>query len=157
MSNDPRNDIYYTASLLEYLSRKTANRRGDVAKALGVKGIAGVYEFADVNHCLPFEQVADELIEAYHIPQGDYAPEQYFTDRGAQPPAPARIGKSYANLVCDIQPDPQKYPQALYNILCSKISEWMTDYYSAFYYSPKDYILYRYKLLCEAQSEQTSA
>ena len=64
MSNNPRNDIYYTASLLEYLSRKTKNRRADVARLLGVKGIAGVYEFAEVNHCLSFDQVADELIEA---------------------------------------------------------------------------------------------
>ena len=157
MSNNPRNDIYYTASLLEYLSRKTKNRRADVARLLGVKGISGVYEFAEVNHCLSFDQVADELIEACHIPQGDYDPEQYFIDHGEEIPAPTRIGKSYANLVCDIQPDPLKYPQALYDILCSKISEWMTDYYSAFYYSPRDYILYRYKLLREAQTEQTSA
>lgn len=157
MPNNPRNDIYYTASLLEYLSRKTKNRRADVARLLGITGIAGVYEFADVNHCLSFEQVSDELIEAYHIPQGDYDPERYFTDRGEEIPAPTRIGKSYANLVCDIQPDPLKYPQALYGILCSKISEWMTDYYSAFYYSPRDYILYRYELLREAQTEQTSA
>ena len=157
MSNDPQNDIYYTASLLEYLCRKTKNRRADVAWSLSVKGIDCVYEFAAVNHCLSFEQVADELIETYHIPQGDYDPEQYFIDRGTKTPSATCIGKSYASFFCDIQPDPQKYPQALYNILCSKISEWMTDYYSAFYYSPKDYILYRYKLLCEAQSEQTSA
>ena len=157
MSTDSRNDIYYTASLLEFLSRKTKHRRGDIARTLGVKGIAGIYDYADVNHCLPFEQVADELIEAYHISQGDYDPEQYFIDRGTQPPAPTRIGKSYANLVCDIQPDSKKYPQALYDIFCSKISEWMTEYYSAFYYSPRDYILYRYELLNGSQGEQTSA
>ena len=157
MTKNPQNDIYYTASILEYVARKTKNRRAVIAEALGIDGIAGIYQFADVNHCLPFEQVADELIETYHIPRGDYDPERYFLDRETQPPAATRIGKSYANLTCDVQSDPQKYPETLYEILRSRVSEWMTDYYSAFYYSPRDYIFYRYELLNESQTEKTSA
>lgn len=144
---DHKNDIYYTASLLEYLARKTRNRRDDLARYLGVEGIAAVYRFAEVNHCLPFEQVAEELIRLHHIPGGSYYPEALFQEEGRQAPRPTQIGKSYANLVCDIQQDPEQYPQALYDILCSKISTWMTEYHSAFYYSPRDYIRYRWELL----------
>lgn len=147
---DTRNDIYYTASLLEFLARRTKNRRADIAEVLGIDGIASIYQYADVNHCLPFEQVADELIEAYHIPQGNYFPEALFQKTNATPPKHTQIGKAYANLVCDIQPDPKQYPSTLYDIFRSKISEWMTDYRSAFYYSPRDYILYRWELLQNA-------
>ncbi len=135
---------YYTASLL---ARRTKNRRADLARLLGVEGIASIYRYADVNHCLSFDQVADELTAAYHIPEGTYYPEALFQTTGTTAPKHTQIGKAYANLVCDIQPDPDRYPAALYAILCSKISEWMTDYRSAFYYSPRDYILYRWELL----------
>lgn len=142
-----KNDIYYTASLLEFLARRTKNRRADLARLLGVEGIASIYRYADVNHCLSFDQVADELTAAYRIPEGTYYPEALFQATGTPAPKPTQIGKAYANLVCDIQPDPDQYPAALYAILCSRISEWMTDYRSAFYYSPRDYILYRWELL----------
>lgn len=145
-----RNDIYYTASLLEYLARKTKNPRPFIAQTLGVKGIDSIYQYADIHHCLPFEQVADELIHAYHIPEGTYNPESLFETSDSILPKHTQIGKAYANLVCDIQPDPEQYPAALYDVLCSKISEWMTDYRSAFYYSPRDYILYRWELLQSA-------
>ena len=144
---DPKNDIFYTASLLEFLARKTKKRRADIARKLGTDGIASIYQYAEVNHCLSFEQVADELIEAYHMTEGVYFPEAIFQETDSTPPPPTQIGKSYANLVCDIQSDPEQYPASLYDVLCSKISEWMTDYRSAFYYSPRDYILYRWELL----------
>ncbi len=145
-----RNDIYYTASLLEFLARKTKNHRSVIAQTLGIQGIDSIYRYADVNHCLPFDQVADELIEAYHISEGTYYPEALFQVTDTIAPKHTQIGKAYANLVCDIQPVPEQYPAALYDILCSKISEWMTDYRSAFYYSPRDYILYRWELLQNA-------
>lgn len=145
-----KNDIYYTASLLEFLARRTKNRRADLARMLGKEGISALYHYADVNHCLPFEQVADELIETYSISEGTYFPEAIFRMPGAAAPSPRQIGKSYANLVCDIQADPEQYPATLYDVLCSKISEWMTDYRSAFYYSPRDYLLYRWELLKNA-------
>lgn len=145
-----RNDIYYTASLLEYVARRTKNRRSDIARFLGKEGIAFIDRYADINHCLPFEQVSDELIETYRISEGTYYPEALFQNEESTPPKHTQIGKAYANLVCDIQPDPEQYPSALYDVLCSRISEWMTDYRSAFYYSPRDYILYRWELLQEA-------
>ena len=55
------------------------------------------------------------------------------------------IGKKYARLVEDAQPDETKYPEELYKILMSKVSECMTECNSEFYCSPRDYLLLAYR------------
>lgn len=140
---DYQDDIRYTAALIEYTARKTKNKRSFVAEKMGTEGIRKCFHFADVNHCLPMEQVADETIEQYCIPNGSFDPES----NAKHPPSYIGIGKNYANIVIGIETDPEKYPDELYKVLTSKISEWMTDYRSAFYYSPTDYMLYEYKAL----------
>lgn len=140
---DYQDDIRYTAALIEYTARKTKNKRSYIAEKLGTEGIRSCFCFADVNHCLSMEQVADEIIEQYNIPNGSFDPESN-TER---PPSYIGIGKNYANIVVGSEADPEKYPDELYKVLTSKISEWMTDYRSAFYYSPADYLLYEYQAL----------
>lgn len=63
-------DIYYTASLIEFLGRKTRNRRKEIVECLGISGIEYLLETACVNHCLSMEQVSNELIEEYGIQEG---------------------------------------------------------------------------------------
>ena len=142
---DAKDDIFYVASLLEYIARHTMNHRKDVATAIGVQGMKDLFSDAEVDHCLSFEQVCDEVIERYNLTNGDFAPEKDVET----PPYFLSIGKNYARLVANAQPDETKYPEELYRILCSKISEWMCDYKSAFYYSPSDYLLYEYQSLVD--------
>lgn len=52
MISKRRNDLFYVCSLIEFTGRKTKNRRRVIVKALGE---------AEVNHCLSFEQVSDEI------------------------------------------------------------------------------------------------
>lgn len=134
MSN-PKNDIFYVASLLEYTARMTKNKRRDIAAAVGLEGIKQLYRFADISHCLPFEQTSDELVRQYHITTGNFSPEA----ETASPPDFLAIGKNYANIVAQVEASPEKYPDTLYDVFCSKIGEWMTLYNNAFYYSPQDY------------------
>jgi len=136
-----QNDLFYTASILEYTARVTKNKRSDVAELVGIRGIQLILDFAKVSHCLPFAQVADELIEDYNIPVGTYAPEEMYE----KVPGACDIGKVYMRLVEDVQPDPQKYAEELWTVFRSRISEWMTQYNSAFYYSPRDYVLESYR------------
>ena len=136
-----QNDLFYTASLLEYTARVTKNKRAVVAERIGVQGIQTIFAHAEVNHCLPFSQVAEELIQDYDIPTGTFAPE----NRAEKIPSASEIGKVYMRLVEDAQADFQKYPEELATIFRSKISEWMTEYESAFYYSPRDYVLDCYR------------
>ena len=69
MTAKEQNDFFYVCSLIEYVARITKNRRGVVVEKLGEKGIRKQLHDAEVNHCLTFEQVGDEIIEWYRIPE----------------------------------------------------------------------------------------
>lgn len=138
-----QNAIFYTAALLEYTARKTQNTRAYIATQIGLAGIKEIFDFADVSHCLSFEETSDELIEKYHVAQGDFAPEKEV----ASPPDFLSIGQNYANIVTDCESEPEQYPDVLLSVLCSKISTWMTLYDNAFFYSPRDYQAMEYKAL----------
>lgn len=58
-------------SLIEYIARKTKNRRADIVVQLE-NDIQQIYEYADVFHCEPVEKVADDFIQKASIPEGDY-------------------------------------------------------------------------------------
>mgnify|MGYP007066804310 CR=1 FL=1 len=72
MTPKEQNDYFYVCSLIEYIARKTKNKRGTIVNLLGKKGIEKQLYDAEVNHCLSFDQVSDELIEFYNIPEGDF-------------------------------------------------------------------------------------
>ena len=72
MNDKEMNDIFYVCSLIEYIARKTHNYRKDIIKYFSKEDIKRQLRLAEVNHCLSFEQVSDELIEEYHIRKGKY-------------------------------------------------------------------------------------
>lgn len=72
MTKKERNDYFYVCSLIEYVARETKNKRGFITKKLGKEGIKKLLYDAEVNHCLSFEQVSDEVIEQYKIPCGNF-------------------------------------------------------------------------------------
>ena len=48
---DPKsNDLFFTCSLIDYIARKTKNKRSDVVNTLGREAIAKIYDLADVYH-----------------------------------------------------------------------------------------------------------
>ena len=62
MTEKQMNDIFYVCSLIEYIARKTKNHRQDVIRCFSKKDIERQIYDAEVNHCLSFEQVSEELI-----------------------------------------------------------------------------------------------
>ena len=72
MDNKEKDDIFYVCSLIEYISRETRNHRSDIVGYFNKKDVARQLKLAEVNHCLSFEQVSDELIEEYQIQKGDF-------------------------------------------------------------------------------------
>lgn len=136
------NDIYYVAALIEYVSRETKNHRRYVAEKIGLEGIRCLLEDACVNHCLSIGQVSEEVIEDYGIQMGEFdsVGECQYKVPGYLP-----IGKNYARLVEDVEPNPGKYPEALYEIFCSPISDAMSDFNSSFFYSGREEIVYVYQ------------
>ena len=65
------NALFFTCSLIEYISRVTNNRRSDIINYLG-SDLKRIYDYADVFHCEPIEKVADDFIVRNNITNGEY-------------------------------------------------------------------------------------
>lgn len=141
MTEKERNDYFYVCSLIEYTARKTLNKRGTVVKALGEKGIEKQLYDAEVNHCLSFEQVSDEIIEQYNIQQGDF---DTITDCKYTVPGYMDIGKLYSIMIEDCA-KPGEETKELIKIFCSFISDEISDFNTDLYYQNPSYLEWSYR------------
>ena len=66
------NDLFYTCSLIDYISRKTKNIRSEVVNRLGKERLEKIYNLADVYHCDNIERVSDDFIEEANIKTGTF-------------------------------------------------------------------------------------
>ena len=66
------NDLFYTCSLIDYIARKTKNKRAAVVDALGKECIAKIYDLADIYHSDNIERVSDDFIEEAKISVGNF-------------------------------------------------------------------------------------
>lgn len=98
MTPSEQDDLFYVCSLIEYMARVTKNKRGVVAQCLGYDGIVKELKDAGVNHCLSFEQVGEEVIERYKIPQGDF---ETVENCKYSVPSYTDIGRLYSIMVLD--------------------------------------------------------
>ena len=90
------NDLFFTCSLIEYISRKTKNIRADVVNALGKNRISKIYDLADVYHCDNIDSVSDNFIDEANIVSGEY---DNVADCGYAVPSHWDIGKVYKRLI----------------------------------------------------------
>ena len=141
MTEKERNDFFYVCSLIEYTARQTKNKRGVIVKALGEDGIDKQLYDAEVNHCLSFEQVSDEIIEQYNIPQGDF---DTITDCKYSIPGFMDIGKLYSILIEDCA-EPGQEIKELIEIFSSFISDKISDFNSDLYYQNPSYLECSYR------------
>ncbi len=141
MIEKERNDYFYVCALIEYIGRETRNHRGDIVRAIGIKGIEKLLRDAEVNHCLSFEQVSDEVISYYGIEQGDFD-----TLSGCKYSVPSYldIGKLYSIMVEDCA-EPGKEAEELMKIFSSFISDAISNFNSDLYYQNPDYLEWSYR------------
>lgn len=135
-------DVYYTASLMEFLGRKTRNRRRAIVEHLGISGIDYLLETACVNHCLSMEQVSDELIEEYGIQEGNF---DSVRECKYTVPSATRIGKVYARLIDTISESENQYGEKLYEVFTSLFSDAISDFNSSLFFAPADEIAFYYE------------
>lgn len=136
MTEKEKNDFFYVCSLIEYIARQTKNRRGTVVNALGKNGIEKQLYDAEVNHSLSFEQVSDELIERYKIPEGDF---DTITECKYAIPSFMDIGKLYSIIIEDCA-EPGKEVDELIKVFCSFISDKISDFHTDIYYQNPNYL-----------------
>lgn len=130
------NDLFYVCSLIEFIGRQTCNHRKTVVDLLGVEGIKKQLHDAPVNHCLTFEQVADEIIEYYKIPASDF---DTVSNCKYKVPGFQDIGKLYAIIIesCAKSDD---FAEELKKLFSSIISDEISRFNTDFYYQNPDYI-----------------
>lgn len=93
------NDLFFTCSLIEFIARRTKNRRCDVVEKLGKARIARIYELADVYHSDNIDDVCEEFICEAEITEGDF--DNVSECRYALPSC-WDIGKVYKRLILGI-------------------------------------------------------
>ena len=141
MNDIRKNDIFYLCSLIEFIGRKSKNKRGTIVEILGEKELARQLDLAEVNHCLSFEQISDEIIEYFNIEEGD------FDSVGLckyNIPSVQAIGKVYQRLIISLVLEKDDIVHVLSEVFNSFISDEISDFNSSVYYSNPEYLKYSY-------------
>ena len=141
MSEKDKDDLYYVCSLIEYLGRVTKNHRSTVVKILGKEEIDRQLYLAEVNHCLSFEEVSDELIKYFNIENGDF---DTVSECKYAVPTYLSIGKVYQRLILDVKKPDEDVEDTLFNVFNSFISDDISNFNSSVYYSNPDYLKWSY-------------
>ena len=141
MTEKQMDDVYYVCSLIEYTARKTQNHRQDIVQHFTKADMERQLRLAEVNHCLSFEQVSDELLEDYNISDGtfDTVVECRYTV-----PSFTSIGRLYQGVVLSTMKNDDA-AQAILDVFSSFISDEISDFNTDLYYQNPDYIECSYK------------
>ena len=133
------NNLFFTCSLIEYIARKTKNRRKDVVSALDKKNISKIYDLADIYHSDNINRVSDDFINAAEIQEGTFdnvAKCQYSI------PSQWDIGKVYKRLIKSVaEYEKIDVIDALLKVYKSFLSDKIDDYNSSMYYENPSYLL----------------
>lgn len=133
------NDLFFTCSLIEYIARKTKNKRAVVVNVLGKELIAKLYELADVYHSDNIERVSDDFIASAGLSEGIF---DNIAEAKYAVPSHWDIGKVYKRLVLGIAKEKNmNIIEALFAAYNSFVSEKIDDYNSSFYYDAPQNIL----------------
>ncbi|MDO5826211.1 MAG: hypothetical protein Q4Q22_07510 [Methanosphaera sp.] len=134
------NALFYTCSLIEFISRKTKNHPKDVIHHLG-DDLERIYYYEDVFHCEPIEKVADEFIERSNIVNGDYS---YVSKCIYSVPGYWVIAKVFERLIEDCF-DEENIFEAIREVYASWLATKIYNFNSDLYYQPRDYLSECYK------------
>ena len=96
---------------------------------------------AEVNHCLSFEQVSDEVSDYYRIKEGDF---DTISNCHYSVPSYLDIGKLYSIMIEDCA-KPRDEVKELVKIFCSFISDAISNFNSDVYYQNPDYLEWSYR------------
>lgn len=131
--------MFFTCSLIDYIARRTKNKRAEVVNALGKRNLAKIYDLADVYHSDSIERVSDDFIKEAKIKNGEfdnvtackYAISSYWD-----------IGKVYKRLIKSVAASEKiEIIDALLKVYNSFISSKIDDYNSSMYYETLSYLL----------------
>lgn len=134
------NSLFYTCSLVEFISRQTKNYPKDVINYLG-EDLERIYNYEDVFHCEPIEKVADDFITRNHIQKGIF---DNVSKCKYNVPSYWEIGEVFERLIED-----NYEKDEVFNGIREVYSSWITteilNFNSDLYYQPREYLSECYK------------
>ncbi|AJA47867.1 hypothetical protein CPAST_c17970 [Clostridium pasteurianum DSM 525 = ATCC 6013] len=136
------NDLFFTCSLIDYIARKTKNKRSAIVNALGRTSIAKIYDLADIYHSDNIDRVSDDFIESSGITEGTF---DNVSAAKYSVPSHWDIGKVYKRLILGIAKEKDMdVIDALLAAYNSFVSDKIEDFNSSFYYDAPQNILNAY-------------
>ncbi|MGL6199623.1 MAG: hypothetical protein ACRC3H_11890 [Lachnospiraceae bacterium] len=136
------NDLFFTCSLIDYIARKTKNKRSAIVNALGKTSIAKIYDLADIYHSDNIDRVSDDFIESSGIKEGSF---DNVAEAKYAVPSHWDIGKVYKRLILGIAREKgTAVIDALFAAYNSFVSDKIEDFNSSFYYDAPQNILNAY-------------
>lgn len=126
-----KNDIFYVCSLIESISRTTGLNKSQIVDTLGEKEIKHLYKFADVNHCLPIQQVTEEVINEHQL--------KSIANKKDYKNSIWDLGKVYQRLIVDVSNE-SNWIEKMIEIYHSFISKYLDDEEKPIYWQPRSYI-----------------
>lgn len=140
--NQKENDLFFTCSLIEYIARKTKNKREDVVNTLGKTSVSKIYDLADIYHSDNIERVSDDFISSAGITTGTF---DNISAAKYAVPSYWDIGKVYKRLILGIAREKQMdIIDALFAAYNSFVSDKIQDFNSSFFYDAPQNILNAY-------------
>ncbi|MBR6914556.1 MAG: hypothetical protein IKN34_12285 [Treponema sp.] len=140
MTEKQEDNLFYFCILIEFISRKTKNTRRDVISYFSKPMITRQLRLAEVNHCLSFEQVSDELIEELTIKTGNF---DSVAECKYTVPTESSIGRVYQRLI--LSAFSGDLEQTIIDVFSSFISDEISNFNSNVYYSNPSYLLCSYQ------------
>ena len=134
------NSLFYTCSLIEFISRETKNNRKDIIEFLG-EDLERIYNYEDVFHCEPIEKVANDFIIRNNISTGNF---DNISKCKYNIPDYWEIGEVFERLIEDIY-DEKDIFRGIREVYSSWLAEKILNFNSDLYYQSRQYLAECYK------------
>lgn len=132
------NDLFFLCSLIDYIARKTRNRRSVVVNTLGQIQLQHLYDLADVYHSENIDKITDDIIAKFRLQDGSF---DNVAACAYTVPTHWDIGKVYKRLIREIaEHEPTPLIEILIRVYNSPIAEKIDDYNSSMYYENPSYL-----------------
>lgn len=135
------NALFYTCSLIEYITRATKHTHREVILMLA-SDVDRIYKYHDVFHCEPIEKVANDFIQRCKITQGNI---DYLSRCKYDIPDYWDIGEVFQRLIEDCF-EPTRYIDGIKEVFSSWMAIKLSNYNSDLYYQPRDYLAECYRI-----------
>lgn len=132
------NDLFYLCSLLEYIGRKTNNRKNYIIDKIGKEDLIKLFNLSSVLHTENIDKVSDDIIKKHNIQMGNYIIKKN------NMPSYFDIGKVYTNIIIHLS-SKEEYIDNLINLMKSWLIEEIDNYNSSLYYENTSYLIECYK------------